>query len=141
MAEVLVSKQIEVPAEKAWGKLSYFGGMEEYSPVEICTLVGSGVGATRICYLPNGSTIYEVLERLENDRMELEYKITVGPFPITGYVSQVKVEDAGEGACTITWGCEFGVKPQKKVEMETLFEGFFDTIIDELEVLIGHQES
>ena len=139
MAEVQVSKSINVAAKQAWAKLSSFSGIEEYSPVEICTVVGDGVGATRICYMPNGVIIYEVLEKLADTKMEMQYKITVSPFPITDYVSNIKVEELSEEECRIIWSCKFKVKPKNEEEMKTLFEGLFDSIIDELELLIFKQ--
>lgn len=139
MTEVIVSKSINVSAEKAWEKLSSFRGIEEFSPIEKSETVGQGVGATRTCYLPDGAAIYEVLEEVEDERMEIQYKITEGPFPIKGYVSNVKVEKTGAGSCKITWGCEFETEPDTKDEMIKLFEGFYHTIIDGLESLITNQ--
>lgn len=139
MTEVTVSKSINAPAEKAWEKLSSFRGIEEFSPIESSETVGYGVGATRACILPDGAAIYETLEEVEDEKMEMQYKITEGPFPITGYVSNVKVEKTGEGSCKITWGCEFEAEPGVKDEMVRLFEGFYITIIESLEYLIGNQ--
>ena len=139
MTEVIVSKSINVSAEKAWEKLSSFRGIEDFSPIERSETIGQGAGATRTCYMPDGAAIYEVLEEVEDKRMEMQYKITDGPFPIKGYVSNVKVEKTGEKNCKITWGCEFETEPDVKDEMVKLFEGFYHTIIDSLESLIANQ--
>lgn len=139
MTEVIVSKSINVSAEKAWEKLSSFRGIEEFSPIERSETIGQGVGATRTCYMPDGAAIYEVLEEVEEERMEMQYKITEGPFPIKGYVSKVKVEKTGAESCKITWGCEFETEPEAKEEMVKLFEGFYHIIIDSLENLIAKQ--
>ncbi|HEY5690137.1 MAG TPA: SRPBCC family protein [Cyclobacteriaceae bacterium] len=139
MEEVIVSKSINVSASEAWKKLSSFRGIEEFSPIERSETIGHGAGATRTCYMPDGAAIYEVLEEVEDGRMEMQYKITKGPFPIKGYVSNVKVEKTGEGSCKIIWGCEFETEPENKNEMVNLFEGFYHTIIDSLENLINRQ--
>lgn len=139
MEEVIVSKSINVSADVAWKKLSSFRGIEEFSPIERSETVGEGAGATRTCYMPDGAAIYEVLEEVENEKMEFQYKITEGPFPITGYVSNVKVEKTGEGSCKVTWGCEYETAPEAKDEMKKLFEGFYNVIIDSLESLINNQ--
>ena len=136
MTEVIVSKPINVSAESAWEKLSSFRGIEEFSPIERSVTEGHGAGATRTCYLPDGAAIHEILEEVDNDRMEFQYIITEGPFPVTGYVSNVKVEKTGEGACKITWGCEFDSEPEAKDEMSKVFEGFYHVMIDNLEKLI-----
>jgi len=133
MTEVIVSKPVNVSAEKAWEKLSSFRGIEEISPIERSVTVGEGAGATRTCFMPDGAEIHEVLEEVNNDKMEMQYIITEGPFPITGYVSNVKVEKTGDGSCKITWGCEFESESEVKESMIALFEGFYNTIIDSLE--------
>ena len=94
---------------------------------------GAGAGATRTCYMPDGSAIHEVLSFANDNAMEMQYKITEGPFPIQGYVSTVKVSPVNENSCKITWGCEFDSAEGVKTEMENLFGGFYNVIIDELE--------
>ena len=136
MTEVIVSKSIQVPANKAWEKLSSFRGIEEFSPVERSETTGEGPGATRTCYLPEGVAIHEVLDLVENDSMEMQYKITEGPFPIKGYVSTVKVSPIGQTECKITWGCEFECEKEVEDEMIKLFEGFYNVIIESLEGVI-----
>lgn len=133
MEEVIVSKSINAPAQKAWAELSSFRGIENFSPIERSETVGHGAGATRTCYMPDGAAIHEVLEKVEDSSMEFQYKITEGPFPISGYVSNVKVEKVGESTSKITWGCEFETEPATKQDMVNLFEGFYNTIIDSLE--------
>ena len=136
MAEVIVNKSINVSAEDAWNKLSSFRGIEEFSPIERSETVGEGAGATRTCYMPDGAAIYEVLNEVDHSAMEFQYTITEGPFPVTGYVSTVKVESTGDGTCKITWGCEFESAPEVEGEMSNLFEGFYHVIIDSLEGVI-----
>jgi hypothetical protein len=139
MTEVVVSKQIGVNAKNAWEKLSSFKGIEEFSPIATSVTTGEGEGAKRVCTMPDGATINEVLSKVDTDNMEFQYKITEGPFPITGYLSTVKVEAIGDSSCKVTWGCEFDSVPEAKEEMVKLFEGFYNVIIDSLETLIKNQ--
>lgn len=139
MTEVAVNKTIQVPASKAWKVLSSFRNIEAFSPIERSETIGQGAGAKRTCYMPDGATIHEVLDLVENSTMEMQYKITEGPFPITGYVSNVKVEATGDSSCKITWGCQFESSEETKVAMIQLFEGFYHVIIDSLEKLIQSQ--
>lgn len=139
MYEVIVNKTIQVSASQAWEKLSSFRGIEHFSPIERSETQGEGAGATRTCYMPDGAAIYEVLDRVEETIMEMQYSITEGPFPVTGYVSTIKVEGTDENACKITWGCEFEAAPEVADEMSKLFEGFYHTIIDSLENVIRNQ--
>ena len=133
MNEVIVNKSINVPAQKAWEALSSFRGIENYSPIEKSVTEGAGAGATRTCYLPDGAAIHEVLNFANDKAMEMQYKITEGPFPVQGYVSTIKVSPVHENNCKITWGCEFDSAEEVKAEMENVFGGFYNVIIDQLE--------
>lgn len=136
MTEVIVSQSINIPATKVWEALSSFRGIENYSPVERSETNGQGAGSTRTCYLPDGAAIHEVLNFVENDKMEMQYKITEGPFPITNYLSDVKVSPLDEEHCKITWGCEFDSSEEVQKDMEELFGGFYKVIIENLETYL-----
>ncbi|WP_406684944.1 SRPBCC family protein [Seonamhaeicola sp. MEBiC1930] len=133
MTEVVVSKQIKVEAVNAWNKLASFRGIEEISPIEKSITEGEGAGATRTCYLPDGAAIHEILNKVDNNTMEMEYVITEGPFPVEGYVSTIKVEGVDESNCKVTWGCEFETSSENEKAMNELFGGFYNVIIDNLE--------
>lgn len=133
MNTVIVSKPINVSAEKTWAALSSFRGIENYSPIERSETQGEGAGATRTCYLPDGAAIHEILNFAENDKMEMQYIITEGPFPVTNYVSDVKVSAIDSDSCKVTWGCEFESAPEAKEEMEKLFGGFYEVMLGSLE--------
>lgn len=139
MTEVTVNKTIQVPASKAWEALSSFRNIEDISPIERSETVGHGAGATRTCFMPDGAAIHEVLNKVEDASMEMQYKITEGPFPVTGYVSDVKVKALGDSACSISWGCQFTTEEATKAPMVELFEGFYNVIIDNLETKIQSQ--
>lgn len=139
MTEVIVNKTINVPAERVWEKLSSFRGIENFSPIERSVTEGYGAGAIRTCYMPDGAAIHEVLDRVEDDTMEMEYKITSGPFPVTGYVSTIKVEGTGISSCKVTWGCEFEASDEVEQDMKDLFAGFYNVIIESLETVIQNQ--
>ncbi len=139
MSEVIVSKTIQVPASEAWKVLSSFRNIEAISPIERSETVGEGAGAKRTCYMPDGAAIHETLNKVDDATMEMQYMINEGPFPITGYVSDVKVEAIGDGACKVTWGCEFEADAEAVPAMTELFEGFYNVIIDSLEKSIQNQ--
>ena len=56
MTEVIVSKQIKVQAEKAWGNLVSFRGIEHISPIEKSETTGEGEGAEER-RLPRGAVV------------------------------------------------------------------------------------
>lgn len=139
MTQLSVTKTINVPAAKVWEKVSSFRAIEDFSPIEKSVTEGEGVGATRQCYMPDGAEISERLELVDDATMTLQYKITEGPFPITDYLSTVKVKAVGDNTCEVTWGSEFNVDEEAKAQMEELFGGFYNVIIDSLEPLINNQ--
>ncbi|OEU12454.1 hypothetical protein FRACYDRAFT_243706 [Fragilariopsis cylindrus CCMP1102] len=145
MTAVTVNKTIQVPASEAWAKLSSFKNIEEISPIIVKSeTIGAGVGATRIYYMPdNGAAaaIHETLHKVEDTTMELQYKMTKGPFPISGYVSDIKVTAIGDFSCTVTWGCQFETddKASNNSAMIELFEGFYHAIIEGLETRIQNK--
>jgi hypothetical protein len=139
MTTVSVTKTINVPASEAWAKISSFRGIEEFSPIARSVVEGAGAGAKRTCYMPDDAAIYEVLNKVDESSMEIEYEITSGPFPISGYVSTVTVNATDNNSCEITWGSQFEVDAATEEEMKNLFGGFYNVIIDSLETLIKSQ--
>ena len=133
MTEVNVNKSIKVPANKAWEALSSFRGIENYSPIARSVTEGNGAGATRTCYMPDGAAIHEVLNFTNDTTQEMQYKITDGPFPISEYVSNIKVNPLDSDSCSINWSCSFHSSEEVVGEMENLFKGFYESIIENLE--------
>lgn len=136
MTNVSVTKSIQVPASKAWNKLSSFRGIEDYSPIARSITEGEGAGAKRTCYLPDDAAIHETLVAVDNSAMEFQYRIDEGPFPVEGYLSTVAVKSAGDNAAEVTWNCEFNCAPENEEEMTNLFAGFYNVIIESLEGVI-----
>ena len=137
MTKVSVSKQINVPAKKAWDALSSFRGIENYSPIASSITSGEGKGATRTCIMPDGAKINEILNFAKHDKMEMQYIITDGPFPVTNYISDIKVTELDTENCDITWKCEFESKEEAEEEMKNLFGGFYNVIIENLETYLN----
>lgn len=136
MTRVNVTRTIGVSAKKTWNKLASFEGIEQFSPVAKSITIGQGVGATRSCFLPDDSEIKEVLTKLDSDNMHFEYKITSGPFPVSNYVSNVIVKAVDTSSCEISWSCEFENGEAPEQDMIALFEGFYNAMMEGLEVIL-----
>lgn len=136
MTTVNVTKTINIPAQTAWDKLASFSGIEHFSPIERSVVEGTGIGAKRSCFLPENVEIKEELTKLDNVSMTFEYVILSGPFPITNYVSTVKVSAKGNEDSEISWTANFNVGDAPVEEMKGLFSGFYNAIIDGLEALV-----
>ena len=81
--------------------------------------------------------INEILNFAEDSKMEMQYVITDGPFPISNYVSDVKVSEVDAKNSKVTWKCKFEASPEVRDDMEGLFQGFYNVIIDGLETHIN----
>lgn len=137
MTKVNVTKTIQVTADSVWAKLSAFNGIENFSPIARSVTKGEGVGMKRSCFLPDDAEIQETLDKLNHETMDFQYSIQSGPFPISGYVSDVSVKSVSAESCEISWTSQFKVNEGAPVnEMEGLFNGFYVNIIESLESLI-----
>ena len=92
-----------------------------------------------MCYMPDGAAISEVLSKVNEEKMQIQYEILDGPFPITGYLSTVTIMNQGESSCEVSWGAQFDVSSENEEAMKDLFSGFYTVIIDSLENLINSQ--
>jgi len=136
MIQVTATKQINSPAIKVWEKVAEFSGIEEYSPIARSIVEGNGVGAKRICYMPDNAEIHESLTLLDHDNMHLEYNIISSPFPIKNYKGKVTVKALSETISEVSWGSEFELDGASESEIRPLFEGFYATTIDGLDKLL-----
>lgn len=66
----------------------------------------------------------------------MQSKITERPFPIINHISDVKVSAIDDNSCKVTWGCEFETSQEAEKEMEELFGGFYNVIIESLETYL-----
>ena len=133
MIQIKVTKQINSPANAAWEKIAAFSGIEDYSPIAKSVVEGNGVGAKRTCFMPDNAEIHEFLSLLDHDRMQLEYDMISGPFPIKNYKGKVAVKALSESTCEVSWGSEFELDGASESEIRPLFEGFYAATIDGLE--------
>lgn len=136
MSKVSVSRQINVSAKKVWNELSSFRGIENYSPIASSITSGEGNGATRTCVMPDGAKINEILNFVKHDEMEMQYIITDGPFPVTKYVSDIKITNLDSENSDVTWECEFESSSDVEEDMKELFSGFYNVIIETLETYL-----
>ncbi len=135
MTKVNVTKTIAVPAGTVWKKISAFEGIEDFSPIARSVVEGRGVGAKRSCFLPDNAEIKERLTKLDDSNMNLEYIILSGPFPLSDYVSNVSVKPVDDSHCEVSWGSQFNTEAE--AEMKSLFEGFYNAIMEGLEKLLN----
>src|SRR5262245_43153916 len=114
MAQAFASIAISAPADKVW--LPYAPSSE--------TTEG---GRVRHVANPNGETIVERLEKLDNAARSYSYSIIQAPFSVTDYLSTISVhEKVGESGCLVEWLGTFIAKGVSDSEASKLFQGIFE---------------
>ncbi|MFH2201761.1 MAG: SRPBCC family protein [Elusimicrobiota bacterium] len=136
MSRVNVKKTIKAPADKVWQVLRAFGNLEAFIPaVNKTVLEGEGVGMKRVCTMANGNRIVERLESLDDEKRVLRYSVLETQAPISGYVADMFIRDAGEGATEIEWTSEFAAPEETRAESERQIAGLYSMSIRGLERL------
>jgi len=136
MPEVCYSTTIAAPAAAVWRMVRTFADLDTYFSVfSSSSTEGEGEGAKRILRLPDGGEFHERLESLDDDSRTLIYRTLKSPLPIENYVGTVKVEDAGEGQCKVSWSCRFDADPEVAPSMTEMFENAYADGIQGLERL------
>jgi len=84
-------------------------------------------GRVRHLANPNGETIVERLEAFDNAARSYSYSILQAPFPVTGYVSTLRVhqKDGGKGS-RVEWLGKFTPNGVSDEEASRLFQGIFE---------------
>ncbi|MEL7006672.1 MAG: SRPBCC family protein, partial [Bacteroidota bacterium] len=109
---ISVKETINIPTEPAWEILSAFKGIEEFSPIAKSHVEGKGVGAKRICIMPDGMQIKELLTKVDHDLMEMEYQIIEVPLPIENYRTVLRVTPKSSDSCEIHYSSSYHIEKQ-----------------------------
>ena len=129
MGHVSTTGRISADANKIWGIIGAFSGLENYLPPIAKSLTeGEGVGMTRTLTTQDGSEFIERLEALDHDSRSLTYSIISDhPFPFTDYVSTIKVSNSGNDECEVEWSAEFNPSGATTEEVQALLSGLYES--------------
>ena len=137
--KLIVTRNINVPAEKVWNVLEDFGNMGWLNMADISIeVIGEGIGMVRRVSL-NGQYIDERLESMDKQAGLLTYSIEECElFPFKNYLAQMTVEKINEFECKMTWMSDFEEGNMPKEEAESMMTFNYNTMLDSLAV---HVES
>lgn len=109
-----------------WQTIRDFGRVGEYvAGISATQTEGSGVGVLRRLTLTNGNQVLERLESLDDFEKTLSYSVLETPLPMTGYVATMKLCDAGNGQCELSWESTFQASPDQEVRIKKIIERLY----------------
>lgn len=123
--------RLQASAEAVWRIVGNFNGLHVWHPAvtgsELVAGRNNEVGAERLLALDGGGNIKERLLAWSDSERSYRYCILESPLPVSGYESEVRVEDLGEGGCRVVWSGWFeaaGVSDGQAVEVvQGIYEG------------------
>ena len=120
MVEAKVVKEIDAPGADVFGVLCVFDGIKAGGPVEAVSYEGEGVGMVRNLTMAAGEVI-ERLDLLDEDSLTMTYSIINddSPLPFSNYSATVKINDNGDGSCTVDWTGTFDPKGDSEAAINT----------------------
>lgn len=133
MIRIYKHRTVPAPADQVWRDLRTFRGVERFlPPIHRSEVDGEGAGAVRVCTMHDGARLEERLERVDDDRRELEYTILNGPMPLENYRSTMQVLEQGPTSCQVVWACTFDALDAPEGELEQSMSDLYAAGLDGL---------
>lgn len=114
MHKVIVGRELEIPASKAWEILDDFGAVHRYHPTiessPIQNGIKSGLGAERVCHFDNGDSIKERVTGYEEGSEYTVEIIDPGNFPLKSAVARLTLDPLADDRSRV--GLEMSFQPK-----------------------------
>lgn len=98
---------INAPAAAVWATVSNFNDLGAWHPAVKKTEIVQGsnnkVGAERLLTLQDGGTLKEKLLSYSAKKKMFQYAIIEGVFPVSSYISSVRVTAQGQDKTLVVW--------------------------------------
>jgi len=126
MAQASASIDIAVPPDQVWQLIGGFDSLPDWLPY-IPKSELSERGRVRHLANPDGQAIVERLEAFDNAGRSYSYSILKAPFPITDYLSTLRVKSTDGGKCSrVEWSGRFTPRGVSDQEATRLFQGIYE---------------
>jgi hypothetical protein len=122
------SASIEIPAspDEVWQLIGGFDSLPDWLPYIPKSELSEG-GRVRRLANPSGETIVERLEAFDNTARSYSYSILRAPFPVTNYLSTLRVQETDGGKTSrVEWSGQFTPNGVSDQEASRLFQGIFE---------------
>ena len=133
MGKASSSVDLSLPAGDVWKLIGGFGSLPDWLPYIPKSELLEG-GRVRKLANPDGDAIVERLVAFDNAARSYSYAILKAPFPVTDYLSTLKVVDTGGHTCRVEWSGHFTPAGVSDQEVSKLFQGIYD---DGLKALVS----
>jgi D-threo-aldose 1-dehydrogenase len=123
-AKASASVDIAASPDRVWQLIGGFGSLPDWLPYIPKSDLNDG-GRVRHLANPNGEVIVERLEAFDDLGRSYSYSILQAPFPVTGYLSTLRVLPNGSGS-RVQWSGTFTPRGVSIAEASRLFQGIFE---------------
>jgi hypothetical protein len=121
-----------------WRQIGSFGSVAHWHPMlDEAECDGESVGARRKIHAKDGTFWIERLRALMPRGRGYRYSVEAGTMPVSNYVSELRVEDNGDGTSIVTWSSDFDVIDDNDLKVVTEVEDFFKTALVQLKHFYG----
>lgn len=128
MPKAYASTVVEMSAEALWARVRDFASIKDWHPAIAAARLEGGAGdqpgVIRHLTLQDGPVIVERLLALDDSARTYSYTIVDGPFPVTRYVSTLRVYPVTDGGrAFVEWHSTFDCEAAQVDAMVSTFAG------------------
>ncbi|MFB7110819.1 SRPBCC family protein [Streptomyces sp. NPDC056190] len=133
MASTSVSRVVPASPQKVWSLVGGFDALPDWLPYILESTALEG-GRVRQLKNPDGEVIVERLVDFNETERHYSYAIVEAPFPVTGYVSTIRVHavPGHEDLAEVQWSGRFAPDGVSDDEAVDLFTGIYRDGLDAL---------
>ncbi|MGW5778744.1 SRPBCC family protein [Streptomyces sp. NPDC003863] len=126
MASTSVSRVVPATPQKVWDLIGGFDALPDWLPYIPQSTALEG-GRVRRLTNPDGDVIIERLVDFDEAERHYSYVILEAPFPVTGYVSTLRVHTVPgrDDVAEVQWSGRFNPDDVTDAEAEGLFAGIY----------------
>lgn len=135
MATAYASLHTPHSPDHVWALIGGFDSLPDWLPFIPESLSSEG-GRVRSLKDPDGNSIVERLMAFDEQQRSYSYAIVTSPFPVTGYLSTLRVKADGQGSL-IEWFGEFTPAGVSDAEAQALFKGIYEGGLQALAKTLG----
>ena len=140
MAQASASIQIPASPDEVWRLIGGFGSLPDWLPYIRKSELREG-GRVRRLANPDGQTIVERLVKFDDSTRSYSYAILQASFPVTNYLSTLRVEQAEDGrGSRVDWSGQFAPNGVSDQEASRLFQGMYEDGLKALATAFASQK-